>query len=33
MDNKKIRMSAEGYKDLEQQLEYLKNVRRAVVAQ
>ncbi len=33
MDNKKIRMSAEGYKDLEQQLEYLKNVRRAEVAQ
>ena len=26
---KKIRMSAEGFKDLEKQLEYLKNVRRA----
>ena len=30
---KKIRMSAEGLKDLEKQLEYLKNVRRAEVAQ
>ena len=30
---KKIRMSAEGFKDLEKQLEYLKNVRRAEVAQ
>ena len=29
---KKIRMSAEGFKDLEKQLEYLKNVRRAEVA-
>ena len=30
---KKIRMSAEGLKDLEKQLEYLKKVRRAEVAQ
>lgn len=30
---KKIRMSAEGLKDLEKQLEHLKNVRRAEVAQ
>lgn len=30
---KKIRMSAEGLKDLEKQLEYLKNVRHAEVAQ
>lgn len=30
---KKIRMSAEGLRDLEKQLEYLKNVRRAEVAQ
>ena len=30
---KKIRMSAEGLKDLEKQLEYLKNVHRAEVAQ
>ena len=30
---KKIRMSAEGLKDLEKQLEYLKNVRRAEAAQ
>lgn len=30
---KNIRMSAEGLKDLEKQLEYLKNVRRAEVAQ
>ena len=30
---KKIKMSAEGFKDLEQKLEYLKNVRRAEVAQ
>ena len=30
---KKIRMPAEGLKDLEKQLEYLKNVRRAEVAQ
>ncbi len=30
---KKIRLSAEGLKDLEKQLEYLKNVRRAEVAQ
>ena len=30
---KKMRMSAEGLKDLEKQLEYLKNVRRAEVAQ
>ena len=30
---KKIRMSAEGLKDLEKQLEYLQNVRRAEVAQ
>ena len=30
---KKIRMSAEGLKGLEKQLEYLKNVRRAEVAQ
>ena len=30
---KKIRMSAEGLKDLEKQLEYLKNVRRAEVTQ
>ncbi|MDD6991964.1 MAG: transcription elongation factor GreA [Oscillospiraceae bacterium] len=30
---KKIRMSAEGLKDLEKHLEYLKNVRRAEVAQ
>ena len=30
---KKIRMSAEGLKDLEKQLEYLKNVRRAEGAQ
>ena len=30
---KKIRMSAEGLKDLEKQLEYLKSVRRAEVAQ
>lgn len=33
MSVKKIRMSAEGLKDLEKQLEYLKNVRRAEVAQ
>ncbi len=33
MSIKKIRMSAEGYKALEEKLEYLKNVRRKEVAQ
>lgn len=33
MSVRKLRMSAEGYKDLEKNLEYLKNVRRAEVAQ
>lgn len=33
MSMRKIKMSAEGLKDLEKQLEYLKNVRRAEVAQ
>lgn len=33
MSMRKIRMSAEGLKDLEKQLEFLKNVRRAEVAQ